>query len=131
MIRLEAGASPMILLNKRVPGFGGQMIPRDVRKSHGEANSGALTKIHTMKITIITLITAAGLFATSVAAQAGDKEVRKPHYVHANVDRGQQRRQVALFVSGRGVGDERPASAMQTVSAVGQGGAVTFYTGER
>jgi hypothetical protein len=84
-----------------------------------------------MKNRFVLLAALAAFTVAPIASQASDKEVVKGHhYAHACTC-GQQRRQVALFVSGSGVGT--PASPVQSVTQaqVGQGVGVTFFTGER
>ena len=84
-----------------------------------------------MKTTFTLMAALAALTLTPITSQASDKEVNKPHYAHACVC--PQHRQVALFVSGRGVGNGQPSSPTQTVSQAqtGQGGSITFFTGQR
>jgi len=79
-----------------------------------------------MKIKLVSLTALAAFTVAPLATQASDKEVVNGHYTHACQCKHHQ--QVALFVSGRGVGDDR--AQMQTVQ-VGQGVAVTFYAGNR
>jgi hypothetical protein len=83
-----------------------------------------------MKISLI-LTTAAALAVAPIASQASDKEAVNGHYTHAC--QCKHRQQVALFVSGRGIGDQRPTGGMQSVSQAqtGQGQGLTFFTGYR
>jgi hypothetical protein len=80
-----------------------------------------------MKITLISLAALAALTVAPIASQASDKESVKPKYVQASQRKHQQ---VALYVSGRGVGNEQGKPRTQTVQ-VGQGESITFFTGNR
>jgi hypothetical protein len=76
-----------------------------------------------MKIRLVTLAALAAITFAPIVSQASDKEVKKCHY--------KTHHQVALFVSGRSIGQNNPAPSMQTVTQVGQGAPVTFFTGNR
>lgn len=85
-----------------------------------------------MKITLVSLMTVAALSTAPFASQASDKEVTKPRH-NTQARACTRQRQVALFVSGRGVEDQRPSGPMQTVAQAqaGQGNSITFFTGTR
>ena len=76
---------------------------------------------------LIALATVAAFIAAPIAGVAADKEVqnaKRPCGCWAN------HRQVAIFVSGKGIG--QPAAPVVTVNhaQVGQGVGVTFFTGQ-
>jgi len=79
-----------------------------------------------MKNPLITLTVLVAFAAAPVAVQASDKEVQNPRCTHAACQK--PGKQVALFVSGRGVAN-RPAAPIQSVTSAqtGQGGGITFF----
>ena len=81
-----------------------------------------------MKTTLATFTILAAFAVAPFASQAADKEVQNPRSAHACVCH--KSKQVALFVSGRGISDHT-APATQTVFQVGQGIGVTFFTGNK
>ena len=83
-----------------------------------------------MKITLVTLAAFAALIGAPIASRASDKEVQNARYPHACKC---PHRQVALFVSGRAIGDRQSGPQFQNVSKAqtGQGGSITFFTGNR
>jgi hypothetical protein len=84
-----------------------------------------------MKITLVSLTALAAFLVAPIATQASDKEVQNARGPQASYR--SSHRQVALFVSGRGVGDQPAAPRIEAVShaQVGQGIGVTFFTGSR
>jgi hypothetical protein len=83
-----------------------------------------------MKITIVSLAAFAALTVAPLASQASDKEVQNAKCPKACYKSHQQ---VALFVSGQGVANNQPAPRTITVSQAqtGQGGSITFFTGNQ
>jgi hypothetical protein len=86
-----------------------------------------------MKTTFVLLAALAALTTAPVTSHASDKEVVKCHHYAARTCPSKQHRQVALFVSGRGVSQDQNTAPIQSVShaQVGQGVSVTYYTGDR
>jgi hypothetical protein len=82
-----------------------------------------------MKITVVTLTVLTALTLAPLASQAADKEVQNVRHCKASC----RQQQVALFVSGRGIGNNQAVPVMQSVTKAqtGQGGGVTFFTGYR
>jgi hypothetical protein len=79
-----------------------------------------------MKITFASLAILAA-FAAAPVTQAADKEVKAPKCACP-----QNRHQVALFVSGRGVAQNQPPRTQSVTSAqTGQGFGLTFFAGNR
>jgi len=79
-----------------------------------------------MKITLVSLALACAL--APIASQASDKEVTKSH--HACYCKHHP--QVALFVSGRGIGQTNTTPRLQSVTEAqtGEGpSSLTFFTG--
>jgi len=84
-----------------------------------------------MKTILVSLTALTALTLAPLASQASDKEVQNARHPKA-CHRHQQ--QVALFVSGRGVGNNQattPRIESVTTAQTGQGGGVTFFTGYR
>jgi hypothetical protein len=84
-----------------------------------------------MKTIVVSLTALVALTIAPIASQAADKEVQNARHCKACC----RHQQVALFVSGRGVGNQ-PTTATQSVTKAqtGQGTGVTFFTsypGER
>jgi hypothetical protein len=81
-----------------------------------------------MKITLVSFLALTALTIAPIAGHASDKEVQKARYSHPSCQC--PHRQVALFVSGRGVGDNQQAPRTQSISTaqMGQGGGLTFFT---
>jgi hypothetical protein len=84
-----------------------------------------------MKTILVSLTALTALTIAPLAGQAADKEVQNARHCKAAC----HQQQVALLVSGRGVGNagQQAAPQMQSVSKAqtGQGTGVTFFTGYR
>ena len=85
-----------------------------------------------MKTILVSLTALTALTLAPLASQASDKEVQNARHPKACC---RHHPQVALFVSGRGIGNNQPATLPRTESVTnaqtGQGGGVTFFTGYR
>ena len=81
-----------------------------------------------MKNTLLALFAFAAMAIAPFASQASDKEVQNPKC--AKSCHKARHQQVALFVSGRGIGTST-APKFQTVSKgqTGQGVSITYFTG--
>jgi len=81
-----------------------------------------------MKITFIALI---ALAAAPLAGFAADKEVQAPTKAHVACQKC-HRQQVALFVQGNGIATSTiPQTITVSNAQTGQGGSITFFTGNR
>jgi hypothetical protein len=76
-----------------------------------------------MKYTLVTMAAIAALTVAPLSGRASDKEVKNAHYAHACACKKHQ--QVALFVSGRGVGQS--TGPTMTVTQTGNGQSITFF----